>query len=731
MTEPSQLPLFSVQPDPCRETQLREQKARTGTFTDNMKLPIHRWFRYSAGFSAAWVEQVILDLEPHAILDPFAGSGTVCLAADKHNIRSFGIEAHPFVCKLAQSKLSWWIDTQSFLRAATQIKQYALTLQLDLPDHIPSLLTKCYEEEALRDLFKIRHAYFELAPSLPLELQRLTFLAISAILRPSSYVGTAQWQYVLPNKRKTKVVKPFDAFEQQVALMQNDMYQMQSVGKSSKAIFVQDDARTLSSIPNTSIDLVITSPPYANNYDYADATRLEMTFWGEVESWSDLHGAVRKFLIRSSSQHVSKERLSLDLLLDTSAIAPIRDELTTVCRELENIRGTKGGNKAYHTMIAAYFIDLGSVFHALNRVMVPNGKLCFVIGDSAPYGVYVPVETWLAKLAVEAGFEFGSFEQIRQRNIKWKNRKHNVPLHEGRLWIEGKAMARSPSHKFGQELGKFLENIVLNDILKPQLESFTQNKNYYLDWQRSRSARKGKKVTWEDKYGNKHDLDFVIEIGGSEHHRGKPIAFIESAWRRYTKHSKNKVQEIQGAILPIIELHHLSAPFYGAVLAGDFTQPALEQLKNNGFAVVYIPYQNVVEAFNDIDFDIAFNEDTPDETYTLASAKLASLTQSEEDQLRQALIRVSSEEVDQFMNTLRNCLDRVIAKIVLIPLFGARYEFEQVDDVLTQLDAVDTENPIGEFEKFEVLVDYSNGDRIQATFQDKIFLADFLKKLDS
>jgi hypothetical protein len=31
----------------------------SSTFTDNMKLPVHRWFRYSAGFSAQWVESVI------------------------------------------------------------------------------------------------------------------------------------------------------------------------------------------------------------------------------------------------------------------------------------------------------------------------------------------------------------------------------------------------------------------------------------------------------------------------------------------------------------------------------------------------------------------------------------------------------------------------------------------------------------------------------------------------
>ncbi|MEH1934136.1 MAG: hypothetical protein V7L14_10485 [Nostoc sp.] len=55
-------------------------------------------------------------------------------------------------------------------------------------------------------------------------------------------------------------------------------------------------------------------------------------------------------------------------------------------------------------------------------------------------------------------------------------------------------MAQSPSHKFGQQLGKLLENIVLYDILKPRLQQFAQVKNYYLDWQRSRAA-KSKRTT--------------------------------------------------------------------------------------------------------------------------------------------------------------------------------------------------------------------------------------------
>lgn len=731
MNIPSQLQLFNSISDCSQNTSLKVIKERTGTFTDNMKLPVHRWFRYSAGFSATWVEEVIKKLEPKTILDPFVGSGTVCLAADKLGISSYGVEAHPFVYRLAKGKLAWETDVRDFLEAITKIKHYALELQIELPGKIPNLLSKCYTDEVLISLIKIKQAYLTVAPDLSKELQSLVFLAICGILRSSSHVGTAQWQYILPNKRKVRFYEPFSALDYQVDLMQKDMLYMQSLKRESQATLLQDDARILQGIPDETIDLVITSPPYANNYDYADATRLEMTFWGEVTSWGDLHDVVRKFLVRSSSQHVSKERLSLDTLLATSAIEPIRDEIIPICEELERVRGTKGGNKAYHTMIAAYFTDMSSVFHALHRVTTPDCKICFVVGDSAPYGIYVPVEKLLGQLAIAAGFELWSFEKIRERNIKWKNRKHNVPLQEGRLWIEEKDMAQSPSHKFGQDLGKLLEDLVLDDILKPRLQQFAQTKNYYLDWQRTRPARSGKKVAWKDKYGNKHDLDFVIEVGGTDEKLGRPVAFIESAWRRYTKHSKNKAQEIQGAILPIIELHHLSAPFYGVVLAGDFTKSALDQLKNNGFSVVYIPYKDVVLAFNTINFDIAFDEDTPDELYTTASKRLVDLASSDKENLRQALMQISKQEVDGFMETLRNCLERYIAKIVIIPLFGVRYEFENINNALMELDTIDISRSNGDFERFEVTVDYNNQDTIRATFQNKTSLADFLRRLES
>ncbi|MBI3395021.1 MAG: DNA modification methylase, partial [Spirochaetia bacterium] len=114
-----------------------------------------------------------------------------------------------------------------------------------------------------------------------------------------------------------------------------------------------------------------------------------------------------------------------------------RQELANICRRLDKERVMRRGHKHYHTMVAAYFRDMGLVWQELRRMCRGGSSVCFVIGDSAPYGVYVPAPSLLSELAEAAGFSAPRFEKIRDRNIKWKNRKHRVPLQEGRLWLKG------------------------------------------------------------------------------------------------------------------------------------------------------------------------------------------------------------------------------------------------------------------------------------------------------
>jgi hypothetical protein len=429
----AQLALFADEP----RTEPDLKTARSGTFVDNMSLPVHRWYRYSAGFAAQWVEEVLADwgIGPgRVVLDPFAGSGTVSVVCDTLGVASVGVEAHPVVSRICKAKLLWTTSPDRFAALAASVLNLAQSRKGD-PTTYPVLVQRSFDAEVLTVLDSLKSSWLALRDSSP--ESELVWLALTAILRPTSKAGTAQWQYIQPRKTKKKVLQPHFAFQQQVEIIKSDIRWMQARARESRGEIVAGDARKLADAMPCKIDAVITSPPYANNYDYADALRFEMTFWGDVTGWGDIHDAVRKHLIVSSSQHSSRERLQAADLLESDTVAPIGDELRHVVETLATVREEHGGKKHYHTMVAAYCRDIAIVLGQLRRVCKHGAHMCWVVGDSAPYGVYCPIERWIGALALAAGFKRYSFDKLRDRNIKWKNRKHRVPLKEGLLWIEG------------------------------------------------------------------------------------------------------------------------------------------------------------------------------------------------------------------------------------------------------------------------------------------------------
>ena len=408
----------------------------SSSFVGNMKLPVHRWFRYSAGFSGAWAEDLISREAKHRrirVFDPFAGSGTTLIAAEQCGVESHGIDSHPFVARVARAKLASRSSPDEYLQRAKNVLFSAKRYSPSLISYAP-LIRKCYTDEALGQLDCLRRVIECVRGDA--ESARLVWLTLVAVLRTTSHVGTANWQYVLPKRRKARVKMPFVAYEDMMNMIYEDMNYVGSLS-GPRATFERDDARSCKTVPTDSVNMVITSPPYPNNYDYADATRLELTFFGEIEGWGDLQAKIRQRLLRSCTQHVPDKAVDLKGVLASPELDPIRDGLQPTCEELAKVRLTRGGRKTYHNMVACYFLDLAKVWLALRRVCTSPSKVCFVVGDSAPYGVYVPVAEWLGQLATAAGFRSYSFEKIRDRNTKWKNRKHRVPLCEGRLWVDG------------------------------------------------------------------------------------------------------------------------------------------------------------------------------------------------------------------------------------------------------------------------------------------------------
>jgi hypothetical protein len=419
---------------------MSKTSSKSGTFTDNMKLPLHRWYRYSAGFSAEWVEQEVKKYQDSVsdevvLLEPFSGSGTTNLVADSLGLKSYGFEGHPFVAEIAQAKQHWYLSTDIIRLLAFNVLNDAKKNIKPCEFYNPEdLLGKCYTQENFDKLMALRFSYEKLKDLDPAWL--IIKLLITTILRACSHVGTAQWQYILPNKTKSNTLDPFVAFEAKLDLIIKDMQYAQNNNWIAKSNIDFHDFRQRQDLPQKA-NLVITSPPYPNNYDYADATRLEMMFWGEIKGWGDLKNVVRPTLMRSCSQHSASDKVKLEELIESPHLLCIRDEIHKVTKELSEVRLTKGGKKTYHTMIAAYFYDLSLIFENLRYNLVENSKMIFVIGDSAPYGVYVPADEWLGKLAIAKGFHEHSFEKLRDRNIKWDNRTHKVLLKEGLLTIKG------------------------------------------------------------------------------------------------------------------------------------------------------------------------------------------------------------------------------------------------------------------------------------------------------
>lgn len=417
------------------ELEVAEEVAHTTTFQDNMKLPIHRWYRYTAGFSGAWVGQLIEEEKKngrHKVIDPFAGSGTVMIESMLHGVDSYGIESNPYVYRIASAKIAGAeMEPTALYTSLMNVLNEAAKLDITRKDY-PSLILRCYTSENLRKLESLREACLAVKDD---NIRHMAWFVITSILRSTSYVGTAQWQYIQPNKTKAKVLDPYKAFQGKVMEMVNDMKATKSeFGKDCSTHILKEDSRDIKDIPDHWGDLVITSPPYANNYDYADAMRLEMLFWEDITGWEDMQEKVSVHLIRACTQHVSSLKEE-SAYLQSENLAPIRDEIIEKYELLKEERLHHGGKKNYHKMIVAYFYDMASVFYSLNRVTSDNCKMCFVIGDSAPYGIYIPVDEWLGKLAISAGFSNYEFEKLRDRNTKWKNRKHRIPLKEGRLWI--------------------------------------------------------------------------------------------------------------------------------------------------------------------------------------------------------------------------------------------------------------------------------------------------------
>lgn len=424
---------------------LLDQK-HLGTFRDSLKAPIHRWFKYPAGYSYRFVESFlkIYNLDQNSwILDPFAGTGTTNVVAQKLGINSMGIEAHPFVHWVAQVKCFWDYDLKELKTRITQLINQLKSFE-EYPGDIalkdfPELVHKCFSPLNLWHLKCIRDKIENFSAT---EAEKNFFkLALTDTLRTASSAGSG-WPYVAPTKYHEKNEQPaLEVFVKTLHEMYQDIYQIRlETPKKATTKILLHDTRCQYPLTSESIDLAITSPPYLNNYDYADRTRLEMYFFDWAKTWGEITKQVRNKLIVAATTQVSREKYGQNpLSSELQNIDPyLYKTLSQKIKSLDELRLTKGGKKNYDLMVAGYFNDMLPMLRQVYRVLKPGKSFVLMLGDSAPYGVHIPTEEYLGRLAMAIGFSNFSIYPIRTRGEKWKNnpQRHKVPLKESILVLE-------------------------------------------------------------------------------------------------------------------------------------------------------------------------------------------------------------------------------------------------------------------------------------------------------
>jgi DNA modification methylase len=156
-------------------------------------------------------------------------------------------------------------------------------------------------------------------------------------------------------------------------------------------------------IPNNSIGLVITSPPYINAQKYVRTTKFEIFWLGMADEHELTH--LSKSTIGTEAVYCQQYK---DLTLTGVASADrVIEKIYKIDRQ-----------KAF--IVAKYFLDMETVFREVHRVLRPGGRFVVVIGDNSVRGVKVENHRILRDIACQDGLfreETVLVDEIRSRGM--------------------------------------------------------------------------------------------------------------------------------------------------------------------------------------------------------------------------------------------------------------------------------------------------------------------------
>jgi len=393
---------------------------RDTAFTENRQRALHRWVPWIAGFSAPFVDDVLEKVatrtgERLTVLDPFAGVGTTLVEALKRGHDAIGFEINPYAALACKTKLlASDYDVREFKAKVSAFREYMDTTKranskspMGFTSRVPFFsqdiegqvllaldFIQAQNKPWIRDLFRVALG------SVMVSFSNYSY-------EPSLGTRMAAGKANIENADVPGVLaKKLDEFIEDILFFQEATAAF--LPKPTAQVFHGSFFDLAGEIPEHSVDALVTSPPYLNNYHYIRNTRPQMFWLGMAESPSDLKEMEQKSFGQFWQTVRSGPRVEL-----TPNIGPLR-ELVGRLRERNPEKGAYGG-EGWANYAASYFNDCERFCRAALRLMKPGGTAVIVIGNNILQGIEFPTDRFFAEIAGKAGFDILELHEVRSK----------------------------------------------------------------------------------------------------------------------------------------------------------------------------------------------------------------------------------------------------------------------------------------------------------------------------
>lgn len=403
-------------------------------FDPNLSLPRHRWYEFKEGFSEQLVKLAIdhsgFSSKTLRILDPFVGSGTSVVTAGRLGLSAVGIEVNPFLNFAARAKCTrdQWTE-RGFKKAIDGVLALSCH-EVRSPLEGVSTFTEGAQNEkwlfnrsVLRGFTSLQNALHGFPRyNRPLRLALFASLMDCCNAKRDGKCLRYQknWSAFGYNSSHIREV-----FRRRAQTVFEDISE-HSFYSGNLRILRGDSRKRLGQLESNYFDLLVTSPPYLNSFDYSDVYRPEL-FAGDFVANNE---ELRKIRLQTLRSHVQVKWKASTAVASTLLI-PIFEQLSDV----------KMWSSQLPAMIKSYFVDMEEVLKLSARRMRPQGQAWIVVATSAYGGIEIPVDLILADIATRSGWALEGvyvLRQLRSAGQHWsrlENRKR-LPLRESLIVLK-------------------------------------------------------------------------------------------------------------------------------------------------------------------------------------------------------------------------------------------------------------------------------------------------------